>query len=80
VKIDGRPLLLVQWHDAASFHMGWEKLDVIAKQQPPVVRSVGWLLKRTKRHLTLVASIVGDEGSSDVTIPTGWIISEKELA
>ena len=80
MRIDGRPLLLVEWHDAASNHSGWEKLTTIAKQTPPVVRSVGWLVKRTKRHLTLVASIVGDEGSSDVTIPTGWIIREKELA
>jgi len=79
MKIDGRPLLLVQWHDAASFHVGWEKLDTIAKQTPVVVRSVGWLLKRTKQHITLVASIVEDEGGSDVTIPTGWIISEKEI-
>lgn len=80
MRIDGRPLLLVTWIDAASNHCGWEKLDTIAKQSPPTVRSVGWLLRRTNRHITLVASIVGDEGSSDVTIPTGMILSEKELA
>lgn len=79
MRIDGRPLLLVQWYDATSNHSGWEKIDTIAKQTPPVVRSVGWLIRRTKRHITLVASIVGDEGSSDVTIPASWIISEKEL-
>lgn len=79
MKIDGRPLLLVTWRDAVSNHVGWEKLDTIAKQTPVTVRSVGWLLRRTRRHITLVASIVDDEGSSDVTIPTGWIISEKEI-
>lgn len=79
MKIDGRPLLLVTWRDAVSYHAGWEKLDTIAKQTPVTVRSVGWLLKRTKQHITLVASIVEDEGGSDVTIPTGWIISEREI-
>ena len=79
MRIEGRPLLLVVWRDAISNHAGWEKLDTIATQTPATVRSVGWLLRRTKRHITLVASIVGDEGSSDATIPTGWIVSEKEL-
>lgn len=74
-----RRLLLVTWWDARSEYAGWEKLETIAKQSPATVRSVGWELKRTKRHLTLVASIVEDDGSGDVTIPLGMIISEKEL-
>ncbi len=74
-----RRLLLVTWRDARSEHAGWEKLETIAKQSPAIVRSVGWELKRTKRHVTLVASIVEDEGSGDVTIPLGMIVSEKEL-
>ena len=72
-------LLLITWHDARSEHAGWEKLETIAKQSPATVRSVGWELKRTKRHVTLVASIVEDDGSGDVTIPLGMVISEKEL-
>lgn len=79
MSIEGRRLLLVTWKDAASNHAGWEKLETIARQQPPTVRSVGWELKRTKRHLTLVASILEDEGSGDLTIPLGMIVAEKEL-
>jgi hypothetical protein len=79
VRIDGRPLLLIRWRDAATFHAGWEKLDKIAQQTPPIVFSVGWLLKRTKHHVVIVSSIVGDEASCDVVIPTGMIVSEKEL-
>lgn len=79
MRIDGRPLLLVRWRDAATNHAGWEKLTTIAAQTPPIVVSVGWLIKRTKHHITLVASIVGDEGSCDVTIPVGMIVSEKEI-
>ena len=79
MRIDGRPLLLVRWRDAATNHAGWEKLTTIAAQTPPIVVSVGWLLKRTKKHIVLVSSIVGDEGSCDVVIPSGWVVSEKEI-
>ena len=72
-------LLLVQWRDAVTNHSGWEPLKNIAKQDAETVRSVGWELKRTKQKLTLVASVSGEEGSQDVTIPLGWIVSEKEL-
>lgn len=72
-------LLLVTWHDAVSSHVGWKKQDDVKKQQPATVRSVGWELRRTKRALTLAASLVDDECDSDVTIPLGMILSEKEL-
>lgn len=74
-----RRLLLVHWRDAISNHSGWEKLDRISKQEPETVMSVGWELRRTKAKLTLVASISGDDGSQDVTIPLGWIVKEIEL-
>ena len=72
-------LLLVHWRDAVTNHSGWEKLSVIAKQDAELVKSVGWQLKRTKTKLTLVASITGEDGSQDVTIPLPWIIKEQEL-
>lgn len=72
-------LLLVMWRDAVTNHSGWEKLSIIAKQDAETVKSVGWELKRTKAKLTLVASVTGDEGSQDVTIPLGWIVKEQEL-
>lgn len=75
-------LLLVTWRDAVTNHSGWEKLATIAKQDAEVVRSVGWELKRTSGRqgkLTLVASVSGEDGSQDVTIPLGWIVREEEL-
>lgn len=74
-------LLQVTWRDAVSNHSGWAKKTDVEKQQCPVVRSVGWELKRTKRHLTLVASVIenDDDVSGDVTIPLGMIIKEVEL-
>ncbi len=72
-------LLLVTWHDAVSDDSGWKKLSHVKKQQPATVRSVGWEIRRTRRALTLAASLVDDECDGDVTIPIGMILSEKEL-
>lgn len=72
-------LLLIHWRDAVTNHTGWEKLAVIAKQSLPVIKSVGWELKRTKTKLTLVASVAGDEGSQDISIPVAWIVKEEQL-
>jgi hypothetical protein len=74
-----RRLLMVTWHDACSAHVGWKPITEMEKQQPPVVRSVGWEIRRTKLYVTLAASIVEDECDSDVTIPLGMIIREKVL-
>ena len=76
-------LLLVTWRDAVTNHSGWEKLTTISKQDAELVKSVGWELKRTSGRqgkLTLVASVSGEDGSQDVTIPLGWIVKEQELA
>jgi hypothetical protein len=74
-----RLLLLITWHDACSGHTGWKPIKDVEKQQPPVVRSVGWEMRRTKRFVTLTASIVDDECDGDVTIPLGMIIREEIL-
>lgn len=73
-------LLYVVWRDAVSNHLGWGKLEDIDKQRTPIVHSVGWVRRRTKTELTIVASIMDGEGSGDLTIGTGMIVSEKELA
>jgi hypothetical protein len=73
-------LLLVVWHDAVSGEVGWKKTNHVQKQQPATVRSVGWEIRRTKRALTLAASLVDDECDGDVTIPIGMILSERELS
>lgn len=74
-----RRLLIVTWYDAVSDDAGWKSIEKVAKQQPPVVRSVGWEIRRTKRHVTLAASIIEDHCDGDVTIPLGMIIREREL-
>lgn len=72
-------LLYVVWRDAVSNHVGWGQLADIDKQRTPIVHSVGWQRRRSKTELTIVASIMDEEGSGDLTIPVGMIVSEKEL-
>ena len=72
-------LLLVTWLDACSDDSGWKPLAKITAQKPMRVKSVGWLVKRTRTHLTLDGSIVADHCDGDVTIPLGMIQSEREL-
>jgi hypothetical protein len=72
-------LLLVTWRDACSDDSGWKPLKKITAQKPMRVKSVGWLVKRTRTHLTLVGSIVADHCDGDVTIPLGMTLSKKEL-
>lgn len=73
-------ILLVVWDDAVSVpKVGWKPLKTIRAMKPARIRSVGWELKRTKRHLTLVAHTDGADGDGDVTIPLKWIVREQEL-
>lgn len=74
-----RKLLLVTWHDAVSNHVGWAKIEDVEKQQPYVVYTIGWEIKRTRKRLTLASSLAGDECSGDTTIPIGMIVREEVL-
>lgn len=73
-------LVMVTWVDAVSDEAGWKSIASVQNQRPPVVRSVGWVMKRTRSHLTLAASIIGDHCDGDVTIPIGMVKREQELA
>jgi hypothetical protein len=44
----------VTWHDAWS-RAGWTQLDMVG-DEPAVVVSYGWLLRRTKKALTMALS------------------------
>lgn len=72
-------LVLLTWVDAVSDESGWKPLTKVQSQRPPVVRSVGWVVKRTKTHITLAASIIEDHCDGDVTIPIGMVKGEKPL-
>lgn len=73
-------LVMLTWVDAVSDESGWKSIEKVQNQRPPVVRSVGWVVKRTKTHVTLAASIIEDHCDGDVTIPIGMVKKEELLA
>ena len=73
-------LVLLTWVDAVSDESGWKSIEKVQSQRPPVVRSVGWVVKRTKTHITLAASIIEDHCDGDVTVPVGMVKKEELLA
>lgn len=66
-------LVLVKWVDAVTMGHGWRSQDEIAKTQPTLCQSVGWVLKQTKQKLILVSTIEGDDCDGDTTIPMGMV-------
>lgn len=73
-------LVLIEWLDAVTDDAGWKKIADVQAQRPPVCRSVGWILKETKSHITIAATIHGDDCDGDVTIPRGMVRKITELA
>lgn len=72
-------LVVVRWYDAMSDDSGWKKLAKVRAMRPPLVTSVGFIAKKTRKRLTLVASVVQGECDGDVVIPRGMIKSIRKL-
>ena len=72
----------VTWVDSVLLNFGWqhpmEYQD--SASEPAVIRSVGYVIHRTKTHLTLTMN-VGNNGqiTSGITIPTGCIRRVRRL-
>jgi hypothetical protein len=73
-------LVLVRWLDAYSHESGWKAIEKVRRRRAPLVKSVGYVVKRTPTEITLAASIVGDECDGDVIIPMGMVRDIKELS
>jgi hypothetical protein len=80
------PLTIISWEDSCIGHHGWQAISDIAPK-PAVCRiaSVGWIVKRTKKALTLAQNVGGidrkatGQVSNLIHIPTSCIISESRL-
>jgi hypothetical protein len=69
-------MLLVHWRDIESRHLGWAKKKKMKKAKPPLCKTVGFELKRTKKKLVLIGTDCADEGSVLTVIPVGAIAGE----
>ncbi len=74
-------IVIVEWLDACCDDDVWKSLDKVRKQKPVTVRTVGYLVKDEPDFVSVVNSIVLDDGmcGGDNTIPRGMIKSMKEL-
>lgn len=74
-------LLEVHWRDAEA-RVDWHGRDELT--EPPLVKTVGWQLKRTKRAIYLTMSQAGDPEDDQgygptFTIPRGMVVKEIVL-
>lgn len=67
-------LVLVKWYDAVSHEKsGWKPQEEVANTKPPLIRTVGWILKQDKKKIVLVSTIGDDDCDGDTTLPIGMI-------
>lgn len=75
-------LVLVSWEDANSpAQDAWEDATLVRSRLVPV-QSVGWIIERNKRLVTLAASLTdGGAGAcgSLITIPMANVVRIKRL-
>jgi hypothetical protein len=69
----------VTWHDASSTG-SWRDVAVAAEAKTLEVRTIGYLLHRDARRLTLVQSLAENEDvTGTMTIPAPWITRVRPL-
>lgn len=69
-----KELLEVHWHDACTTSLWRSRKDYLELAEPVHCRTVGYLLKKTKRSLTLIMTQGNnDDINGSMTIPRDWI-------
>lgn len=73
--------VLVEWLDAMSDDAGWKSWKKVAKQEPVLVHSLGYVVRDEPEFMTVAGSVVVIDGTldGDVTIPRSMIKTVHEL-
>jgi hypothetical protein len=67
------PLVLVEWEDATGGNRsGWREIADM-KPRLDLVRSVGWLIHKDRRSVTICPNISVTQGDADLSVPRKWI-------
>lgn len=76
-----RELVLIEWLDAISApKSGWKSVEKVSNAKPAVIKSVGWVLKRTKTYVILVSSLTDDgDCDGDTVIPVSMLTKVTRL-
>ena len=68
-----RPLVLVEWRDAVGGNKaGWRQLDDMVPRTD-IVQSVGWLIHKDRKIVTVVPHLSGTQGDGELSVPRAWI-------
>ena len=71
-------LIEVHWEDAMTTH-GWEE-EAEIESEPPIVVTVGFLIKETEKAYVVASTVGGDQTSnSRIIIPKGMVKFSKLL-
>lgn len=79
-------LVLVIWRDAQSPQGSWHDLDAAEEQTPLEIWSIGWLVKDTKKFISIAQSRHADDGvhipavDNILVVPKGCIIRKMVLS
>jgi hypothetical protein len=78
-------LVLCEWEDSYGCSPTWEVIEADKKPHGMMCKSVGWLIRKSKRwivivpHLSENTEISEKQGCGDMTIPTAAIVRLKSL-
>jgi hypothetical protein len=70
-----KKLLYVEWADATTDD-GWKDTHDLESH---IIRSVGFLIKTTKRDIIIAADWSYPESNRRLAIPKAWIQNKKEI-
>lgn len=69
----GKKLVLCVWRDAVGGNKsGWREIADM-KPRLDIVESVGFLLHKDRRAVTICPNISGHQGDGEITVPRAWI-------
>lgn len=73
------PLKLITWHDAYNGNHDWFKAEKLStKDDPYVVKTLGFEVLRTENHVTLAMSVTDNDNICDLfTIPLAIVVKEQ---
>jgi hypothetical protein len=73
-------IIEIEWVDSCGFGPSWEKKDSLEPLYPSSVRSTGFLVEKTRQHITIAQSISSDQLAGRLCIPNGCIKRVKKLS
>lgn len=79
-----KKLVYIEWEDSTGGSGRWTDIEEMIPD-PPVHKSIGWLMHETKKWIVLVPHISGEPnhptvlfaGSGEMTIPKSAILKKK---